>query len=86
MATTIQHDAPHPDSYRPDLPLRSELKTASAMEARYDEGFEDGMDYARRKARGKEADLQVRLDEAAARIITLEAQVTSLTTPRAAEG
>lgn len=42
MATTIQNDAPHPDSYRPDLPLRSERLGQSAADRAYDRGFGDG--------------------------------------------
>jgi flagellar biosynthesis/type III secretory pathway protein FliH len=38
---TIREDAPHPDSYRPDLPLRSEVEHWG-VERGYDEGFEEG--------------------------------------------
>jgi hypothetical protein len=54
MSSRIQPDAPHPDSYRPDLPLRSELLTGEREEQSttdddgYDEGFEDGEASGRR--------------------------------------
>ena len=35
----IQVDAPHPHSYRPDLPLRSELHPG---EPNYNDGYSDG--------------------------------------------
>lgn len=56
MTSRIQPDAPHPDSYRPDLPLRSELNTAdtpeleAAREEGYDEGHDDGVEEGETKA------------------------------------
>jgi hypothetical protein len=55
-ASRVQADAPHPDSYRPDLPLRSELTLHSALaeafERGHDKGYDDG--YEDGKARGEE--------------------------------
>jgi hypothetical protein len=43
MPTIIQEDAPHPHSYRPDLPLRSELD-GPHDQASYDKGYAAGME------------------------------------------
>lgn len=59
MATIIQEDAPHPDSYRPDLPLRSEhgrkLKAAEALANEFErgnlEGFEEGLEQGEKEAK-----------------------------------
>lgn len=64
--TIIQVDRPHPQSYRPDLPLRSELLPSEA-DRRYDEGYEAG----KRRMEG-------RLDNAEAEVYAHEARVRTL--------
>lgn len=54
--TGVTEDAPHPQSYRPDLPLRSDLFTVNeeveeareeGREAGYSDGYVDGREYGR---------------------------------------
>jgi hypothetical protein len=63
MPTTIREDAPHPDSYRPDLPLRSELNaTTEREEAARDAGYQDGYEDAAVELSGKERRLERELE------------------------
>jgi flagellar biosynthesis/type III secretory pathway protein FliH len=72
-ALIISEDAPHPQSYRPDLPLRSELapspleeereaeleeERVSAREEGYDEGRFDGKEDARRESAARVRELE----------------------------
>ena len=65
MSSRIQEDAPHPDSYRPDLPLRSELlepdreERADAYAEGYDTGFEDGEAKGRRLEAARVRELEM---------------------------
>jgi hypothetical protein len=93
MATKIQPDAPHPDSYRPDLPLRSELLTENPYQRGYDDGYETGhgLGFESGRERGRKdieeelRDLRRQQIRARDRIIALEGDVTALGDELAAE-
>jgi hypothetical protein len=74
----IQEDAPHPLSYRPDLPLRSELDKPldeTSYDAGHQDGYEEGRDAIRHIAREAEEDLeevQAQLENARREIATLK--------------
>lgn len=97
--TLIQPDAPHPDSYRPDLPLRSELFAENPYQDGYDEGHAaghaDGEMEAEAEAEEEARELRRELMEAKDRIATLEGALETMeaklaaysrSTPRTAEG
>lgn len=69
-ATVIQADAPHPLSYRPDLPLRSELHEIRREQCAYERGYDEAQGATRREMR-----------EARAKIDALTSQLTAIGTP-----
>jgi hypothetical protein len=65
-AIILPDDAPHPDSYRPDLPLRSELRRtveSPAYRRGYDEGYDAGLEDGRPTDRSRIEALERQLAE-----------------------
>jgi ATP-dependent exoDNAse (exonuclease V) beta subunit len=94
----VKENAPHPDSYRPDLPLRSQV-TEDPYQLGYDEGYdaghavgeEEAESLAEAEARGLRRELMDARDRIATlegALETMEAKIAafSRSAPRAAEG
>jgi hypothetical protein len=73
---TIRADAPHPDSYRPDLPLLSELAEDDVENnAHYDRGYEDGVRDGKVEAEDEAAD---EIAVLSSKLATAEDEITAL--------